>query len=221
MTTREDMGLDVSCLMDGECEPGEVDRIIDYLHDNPELRRRWQRYHITSDVLRRQLSYHVDLDFAERLRTALDQEPTILAPRALPDRSRPLVQRVAGFAVAASVAALAIFSVQFLITHDNPSVPQVASAPAPEGVTPAPQGAPTQVAASGQPTVSPSQAPEAAVAANATLPVANIEESQWISDPQIKKFLVNHSEHSVGAGVNGMLPYARIVGYRIPEQEQQ
>lgn len=99
----------LSAFMDGELEgPGQGDA-VDQLLEEPELMDAWGRYHLVSDCLKQRLPDRLDRDLAASVSRALQDEPAIVAPVAF---LRPLARPAAGFAIAASVAALAVLGVQ-------------------------------------------------------------------------------------------------------------
>ncbi|MDH5444706.1 MAG: sigma-E factor negative regulatory protein [Gammaproteobacteria bacterium] len=99
----------LSAIMDGETELN--DQLIQQLHADPELRSRWQRYHLIRDGLDNHLPDVGMSDISEKVMSALEAEPTILAP--MHKRiSQKVMKQAAGLAVAASVATIAIVSVQ-------------------------------------------------------------------------------------------------------------
>ena len=98
----------LSALMDDEFDGLEKNQVEQILKD-PEALETWSRYHLISDSLRGNLPEHLDRELAEKVSGAVAKEPAIVAPARLP---RTLAKPVAGFAIAASVAALAILGVQ-------------------------------------------------------------------------------------------------------------
>ena len=103
----------LSSLIDGELDAHETAAVLDALCRDAELQRRWSDLQLVGDALRSTevAACHVD-GFCARVRNALADEPTILAPRAV----RPRLRRYAipGVAVAASVAAIAFIAVPLL-----------------------------------------------------------------------------------------------------------
>ena len=83
-------------------------------------------------MLRGQVSERMDRRFAHKTRESLIAEPTVLSPT---PRIAPLLKPVAGLAIAASVAALAIFGARQLLHVNAPE-------PAPQVVQQIPRGAP-------------------------------------------------------------------------------
>ena len=171
----------VSALTDGE-RPGEsLAEVVDHLIFDQQLKKQWANDHLIGDAMRMALPANVAPNLAERVRAVVDSEPIQLPTRR---RSARVMKPVVGFALAASVAVLAILGVR---TIEQP------------------------------------QAPVTAVVADVQLPRTQLPTpiltsgNRWNVDrrsveDRLNGYLVNHSEYA-GYGVQGMLPYARIVGY--------
>ncbi len=175
----------ISSLIDDELPDSERSEAIDSLGDGGKLRQRWERYHLISDVLGNNLPDAIDQGFADRVRDALAGEPAVLAPRRSTRKAPAIVKQVAGLAVAATVAAVAILAVQ----EYNQSV-----APAPQKVA--------QKEASGP--------------VPGTGEWIRVSGVNWNMDhpkveSKLNNYLVNHNGYS--SGMQGILPYAKIVGY--------
>lgn len=86
----------VSAWVDGESEIRTEDL------NTPYGRQVWDNYHLIGDVIRSDdLSIRPSDMFYARLSKAIDQEPTIIAPK--PKISNSMIKRIAGVAVAAAV----------------------------------------------------------------------------------------------------------------------
>ncbi|MDF2413012.1 MULTISPECIES: RseA family anti-sigma factor [Aeromonas] len=127
MATKEQL----SALMDGDLSDVEV---LSELEMDPALQDTWSRYHLIGDAMRGDLPVNLQLDFSDSIMAALEDEPTILAPK--PVESKPTAsqvhtaakvvplfrrvgQQVGQYAIAASVAAAVIFGVQQYQGHDG------------------------------------------------------------------------------------------------------
>lgn len=174
----------LSALMDGELSELETRRILAAVEQDPVLRATWERYHLVRAAMQNDLSMAAEPGFSQRLGARLDE---VALPRR---RMGSGALRWAGTAaLAASVATVAIVGARFL----DPGV----SAPAPSAslaVMPAtnPVAAPMQTAQSGR--------------------------LRWSAaepdvERQLNAYLVEHNEFAPSAGVGGMLPYVRVVGY--------
>lgn len=95
----------ISVLVDGESDSLERERILRAMHADPELRSTWERYHLVSTAIRRELGVVLPSGLADRIHTRLQAEQPESS-----FRHRPYLKFVAGLAIAASVATIAIFS---------------------------------------------------------------------------------------------------------------
>lgn len=171
-----------SALVDGELSSQAQANLIPQLHRDPELRERWSSYHLIRDTLRNNLPPRMRNGLAERVARALDDEPTVLAPRRF---TWPSFRRqVAGLGVAATIAAVAILA-----------VPNATQEPERADV----------VASAAKPASEPEAAEPAVAPENWNGPSQSV-------DYKLSGYLVNHNEYSVVSGMQGALPYMRIVG---------
>ncbi len=106
----------LSAIIDGELDVD--DKLIHALDNDEALRDRWQRYHLIRDSLTHQLPEQGMPDISARIAAALEDEPTVLAPvhRRI---SQTIMKQAAGLAVAASVATIAVMSVQTSQVAEN------------------------------------------------------------------------------------------------------
>jgi sigma-E factor negative regulatory protein RseA len=186
MTMNKNYREQISVLMDGELDDESLSILKD-LSDNHEHRQIWCRYHLVGESLRGNLPSHVDLGLADRVSAAIKNEPNILAPKRTVTH---FLKPVLGFAIAASVAVVAILGVRH--TGTGPSI------------------TPTQSVAVHQPDITSPQ-------------LANLSTEQEIQQvsptykmpanatARLNRYLVNYNEYRTNAGVQGMLPYVRIV----------
>lgn len=114
----------VSALADGEFLQADAPALAAAVSEDPQARQRFARYHLIGDALRGNLPARLDPAFAERLRLAVADEPAVLAPRR---RLQGLLKPAAGFALAASVAAMAVIGVQQINNGAVGERPAVAS----------------------------------------------------------------------------------------------
>jgi sigma-E factor negative regulatory protein RseA len=96
----------LSELMDGELGDLDMRRTLKKLSEDVELRGVWGRYHVIRTAMTRQLSVLADMGLAERVMSRLEAET---APADARLRVWPLA---GGFAVAASLVAAAILTLQ-------------------------------------------------------------------------------------------------------------
>jgi sigma-E factor negative regulatory protein RseA len=107
------MGEDISRLMDGELDDGDVDAVCGRLQ-RPDGEATWVCYHVIGDALRG--SGGLAPGFSQRFAARLIAEPTVLAPSVRKSRPLPFV-----WAVAATVAAVTVVGWVALTTLDTPA----------------------------------------------------------------------------------------------------
>ena len=189
----------ISALMDGELESAQS--TINYLLEDEQARDAWQSMHLARDVAHNSVERQASASFSSNIMAALDAEPTVLVPQpkqAVEESKAATVlsffKPVAGLAIAATVAAVTIFS------FDNLGSGQ-------------PQLIPPSVA-----TLAPSLVPAPAV-----VPVAFTgtydasDRTYWQGSDEgmqdeLNRYLVDHTEHSNPGGYQSMVPYVRVTG---------
>ncbi len=97
----------LSILMDGELDRDEMQRALNDLSGDQDLRALWDHYHLIGDALRGESLSYATMAMANRVRERLNNEPKVLAPRTrlIP---RHWLTPLAGSALAASVVVVAI-----------------------------------------------------------------------------------------------------------------
>jgi sigma-E factor negative regulatory protein RseA len=97
----------LSILMDDELDRDEMERSLNDLSGDRELRALWDRYHLIGDALRGEPLSRETMRVADRVRERLSDEPMVLVPRTRRIPRRWLTP-LAGSALAASVALVAL-----------------------------------------------------------------------------------------------------------------
>ena len=122
----------LSALVDDELTGSEHELLFRRIEQDEQVYQRLARYQLISDALQYHLPDRVDPGFSMRMKRLLGAEPAL---RGYP-RLAALVRPVAGVAVAASVAVVAVLSLQ--ATHQDVPAPaeSVAGLPAPQGYLP-------------------------------------------------------------------------------------
>ncbi|HWT72915.1 MAG TPA: sigma-E factor negative regulatory protein [Oxalicibacterium sp.] len=117
----------ISAFIDSESPDAHVDVTLAALR-GAEGRETWNLYHQIGDALRSdELNVQMSAGFNARMFARLDEEPTIMAPTAVPAQKSYRRFAMPGMA-AAAVAVLAVLVAPRMMTQ-NPSVPMTASAP--------------------------------------------------------------------------------------------
>ena len=115
----------LSALVDDELEEREQALLLKQLAGDAELSRRLSRFQIISDALQNHLPEISSTGFHERVQAALADEPPVQQHSTLATLFKP----VAGLALAASVAMIAVLSLQSVRQEGPGAIPAVASAP--------------------------------------------------------------------------------------------
>ncbi len=191
----------LSGLMDDEPADFSSAATLDKLCKDADLKGCWQRYHLIGDIMRERNIPSLSGDFSQRVMSALENEPTILAPPVSRPASQPsLPQRflkpVAGLAIAASVAAVTVFSMQNILTTDTPNPHNLAS------LATTSQSSPLNKPFASQPTVSAA----GLLPASASAPVESGEES-------LNSYILRHMESSPTGNMQGGLSYVKLAGF--------
>ncbi|PIE37449.1 MAG: anti-anti-sigma factor [Gammaproteobacteria bacterium] len=217
----------LSALMDGEATELEVARILAN-SDCEQLRDTWSRYHLGRAALGGEAGGigQVPLDFAAKVRGAIDGEPVVASSSAAStvtsahskkrdeaqsmgkqSRVGALLRPLTSFAVAASVAAVVVVGGQQLSGGDTvPALVNNGSAPAVGMVG---SGAVPMQASFGGQTVSQQRQPTSQQA------------YQLLAERQLERYFRNHAEQSALNTPQGLVPYARAYWLDQRQQQQQ
>ncbi len=115
----------LSAWMDGDLPSDEARFLLRRLQHDDELASRLGRWQLCGDVLRGQAQAPAPAGFAERVAAAVNAEPSLLAASATAPRARSNLRVWGGGALAASVAAIALFMVRQQVPDETP-VPSTA-----------------------------------------------------------------------------------------------
>ena len=192
----------LSAFVDGELEGSKRDRVVDALYDNPELRRRWTRFHLIGDAVRGAGPVPGADAIADNVRAALAEEQVV---QFKPRPRRPRLYPLYGMAMAAAIAGIAILGILRLddggarstqIADVSRSEPAAA-----DSVSTAPVRTGPRIAS--------------VAAQPAGTEAARLQWSDVAPDAEarLNVYLVNHNEYA-GIGMHSVLPYVRIVGYQ-------
>ncbi len=189
---REQISAQISALVDDELTH-EATSVVDNLLEDDEAKKIWKRYHLIGDSLRGHLPEYYE-NTADRVSAVIASEPTILAPPKKSDnrKSSVLMKPIMGFAIAASVAAVAIFNVQQAKQIPETNRPVIAQ---------------SSIVAS-----QPSLATSIASSQLVTQKRGQAQIYQAVNvDYRLNRYLVNYNEYRANTGVSGMPPHVRMV----------
>jgi len=208
----------ISALLDNELSKDEIGQTFDRLSEQKQLRDTWDRYHLISDVIRGDIGERASLSLADRVRVQIDAEPAILAaPK--PVKTAPAwVRPLAGTAVAASVAILAVMTAPQLLNPEAKAPSQIAATKVTTPIYAQSASLPSvqnyRLVNSAQYQVQPVTA--ARPAARWSTQYAG---TRWknlarpATENKLNKYLMDHSEYATQGAVSGVVPYATFVGY--------
>lgn len=181
----------VSAFVDGELPDAERELLQRRLAGDGELQATWQRYHLIRDAMREDLPEFIarktDTAFMQDEDLSLDSTPasvTILQRFAKP---------AAGFAIAASVAMLAVVGV--LYNNDSLSPPSS-----------------VQIADS-----QPAKLPDNFV----IVPRSGWQSAKPAVVSHLNGYLVDHSSYAGFGTSQSIIPYSRIAGYDQPVSDKE
>jgi len=208
----------ISALLDDELPQHDVSQTLDQLSEQKPLRDTWDRYNLISDVIRGDVGGVTSSDFADKIRAQVDAEPAILAAPKPVSSAPAWIKPLAGTAVAASVAALAVMTAPQLLTPEAAVSPQVATM---KVATPSYAQLPATPATQNYHLVSGSQyRVRPVMTARPTAKwTTQYSGARWKNLVQpatankLNKYLVDHSEYATQAPMRGVVPYATFVGY--------
>ncbi|MGR8949315.1 MAG: sigma-E factor negative regulatory protein [Gammaproteobacteria bacterium] len=194
-TTEDFRGEAMSALLDGETAHLD-EREIKALIEDPSNRDSWARYQLVGDILRASATDPQPVAsgeaFAALVREQIESEPTILAPRISTKRNLPkYLQPVAGLALAASVAGVAVIGIQQMTAEDVND---------PQQISVANLNAAEQVLAVSSVASPSSDTPE--------LEIDLAEHKR-----RLNSYLVNFNEQRTSLGMPGVNPYVRIIDF--------
>jgi sigma-E factor negative regulatory protein RseA len=167
----------LSALVDDELTGSEHAMLFRRIESDDQLYQRLSRYQLISDALQNHLPERVDTAFSLRVQGMLRSEPAQSGYSRLAALARP----AAGLAVAASVAVMAVISIQ----------------------------------SARQETVSPADVVAVSAPPAGDYMRVSDEPGNPSADRKLDMYLVNHNEYAVNRGMQGMLPYVRIVGHEM------
>lgn len=182
----------LSACLDGELPPGELDLLLKRVGREEELRAAIGRYSLIGEALRAERPAVASRDFASNVMAALAQEPAqqpaaaVRAPR-VPVSTLRYLRSAAGMAVAAGVAAVAVWSVQ------------------PVGQSDQHAGTPL-IAATESPSTSVGESVAAVVDSDPSYVVpTTTSSSAFIPATRLTNYVVAHSEYSSPLGRRSVL----------------
>ena len=179
----------LSSLMDGEVTQETGRFLVRRLGADAGLRETWARYHLIRDCLRDQQTQFVQVELSQRVHRALSEDQSPAAAGRKPVRTNRWLKPVAGFAVAASVALIAVITV---IGGNETEL-------APPGAGPANQVASESFTS-----------PNIVAATPSSTPV-NLSGTSPRDNQRMNAYFLRHYQVTGDAGGRGFVPFVPIV----------
>ena len=200
----------LSAFADDELRDAARSRIVDALYDDPELRRRWARFHLIGDAMRNVGPVSGAETIAGKVNETLSREQ--VAP-IRPRHRRLRIAPLPGLALVASISAVAILGIRGFDDGAGPQSMPLADASHPEDAASSFVSSPPDAVTRGTADVA---AQRASAGAN------RLQWSDAAPDAatRLNAYLVNHNEYADN-GVRGVPPYVRIVGYQFVAGESR
>jgi sigma-E factor negative regulatory protein RseA len=187
----------VSAFLDGELPNSETELLLKRLTRDPELRESFGRFALIGEAVRGASSGALSRSFTSRVNQAIDGEPVVQAP-VHGARVKHWWRPVAGVAVAAGVATVAIVALQQRVITPGLRVAATA-APQVRQVLIASQNAPAS-----QNAAAVAGAPTAREALSYTVPASSSEPAA-IAPARLTNYMFAHSKYSSGLAQRGVL----------------
>jgi len=173
----------LSLFVDGELETQEADALLSSMCREGNLKSCWHRYHLIGDALRNNLPRDTKHNLAERVSSALKDEPTLLCPPPLTS-SKPQ-KSWTGFAIAASVAVVGFVAVSLLGWNINQK---------------------------NQPLVAQQNEPKISAPVTRTLAAEDRFNTNQV-DPKLRSYMIDHANSTSLYHRPGLPPNVRVVTF--------
>lgn len=195
-----DINEKISAFIDDELEQSEFETVRKRFEQDKTVQLTLNRYALISESIKGNDCSHNAQSVAELVSQQLKDEPTVLAPTKPKTRNQKESWKTyfAGAAVAATVAAVAVFNVGSFSASDA----QVEQFPVTVSVSPSSNVRPVMI-------------DNMALPASTKWTTQNASSSVHSDEieKELNQFLMEHSEYTTQSGIPGMLPYATIVVY--------
>ncbi|QSX38036.1 sigma-E factor negative regulatory protein [Shewanella sedimentimangrovi] len=111
----------VSAAVDGQIDKESLAQLA----ADTDSQQQWARYHLIGDAMRGELPETIHLDLSAGIAAAIEQEPTVLAPRrsSAQDKLGGMLRHFGQYGIAAAVALVAVVGVQNYQAVDTENAP--------------------------------------------------------------------------------------------------
>ena len=208
---KERLDQSLSAFMDGEASDMEMHRLLKEVSEDTELRNKWKRYHMASSALKGDPAI-ASIDYSSAIAAAIEQEP------AHRQGGLAVFAGSAGrFAIAASVALVAVFGVQQLNSPLD-TVSDVSEFAGVEQMDEENTGPAIQFPSGFQPIINARTVSAGGnnKSSQYVTPVIEVRQQvkQKYSETELRAYMndimAKHSNHAALNSNQGMLPFARL-----------
>lgn len=184
----------LSALMDDQLEADQLRFLLQGLKDDDAAREKWRRYHVIGDAMRGAPARSLETDFSAAVMAEIAADGGASNFDDGLSNEPAWVKRLVSFAVAASVATVAVFVANDRGVFDGSQSPAaiVASAPVDASVNSSPILQASTVASN----------------------VAQWNEVPGDIQQKLDQYLLNHAQSATGVPGQNMSQYIRLVGHR-------
>lgn len=193
----------LSALLDGECSPAEMQRLLDELEHSPELKQQWSRLCLAREVRAGTRVRKAQPSICAGVMAALDAEPAHANVVPLVTRRRFDFKSLPGLAAAAAIGAMAVLVA--LPTVRDVRNDATASVPSPEFL---PQ------------IITPVALPVERRSRRG-LQTAALDPEEAQQREELNNLLAEHNGSVAGQGMGGTLRYARFAAHTADYQPAQ
>jgi sigma-E factor negative regulatory protein RseA len=203
----------ISTLVDDELAEWEMTPVMRALRHDPEMQACWRNYHLIGDAMRGSLPKYVCVNLTERVSDALEHEPVFIKPESTPPSTLPGThtrsKATIGFALAASMTAIAVFGVVGIDQETGfqaPATSMVSAggvAPAARDTAPVPSSLLAELVAAGDGEQAAQRPRIRTVSGAGALPV----------ESDLYEYLMNYQQFALPADHDDALLYLRMVSH--------
>ena len=173
----------LSAMFDGELEEQEHELLLHRLKQDKQMQQSFARYQLMGDAMRHDLDKAASIDLVSKVSEQIAAQPE-LANTSVSRLPMKMLRPVAGLAIAASVATMAVVGVQNVALQDQGPLQQA-------------------------PKLAQVESGNNFVRVSGT----RWNRTQPETEMRLNGYLVNHSEYTSNLSLQGMINYARIAGY--------
>lgn len=210
---QENLEEKISMLLDNELSSNEAILVLEQINENEKLKEVWHRYNAIRSGLVTEPYRIVSDGFNDRISREIDDVNIVAGPWA-----STVSYAKWGYALAASIVVAVVFtwyqSLLIPTIPDDDRLAIIAPVPTPETILRMENSIQQPTEAIAQAGNNPQPLPNTSFARTAfDRKIKPFNRQSRGLDPRFKDYLVTHNQAASSTGVQGMLPYARVVTF--------